>query len=157
MPTKSTRSRSRFSVLPWRVVVHFAVPRRGTPSAASLRRWARAADPAMDVTLRIVAAPEGKRLNKKFRRKNRATNVLSFSYGGEGDVVLCHPVIAREARAQGKSGAAHYAHLVVHGVLHLRGDEHATSKQATRMNSTQTSSLALIPLAHPYTLNSTPS
>jgi len=139
-------------VLPLRVVVQFAVPRRGTPSAASLRRWARAADPAMDVTLRIVAAPEGKRLNKKFRRKNRATNVLSFSYGGEGDVVLCHPVIAREARAQGKSVAAHYAHLVVHGVLHLRGYEHATSKQATRMQSAEIRILERIGLGNPYAL-----
>ncbi len=106
----------------------------------------------MNVTLRIVAAAEGKRLNSKFRRKSQATNVLSFSYGSEGDVVLCHPVIAREARAQGKSVAAHYAHLVVHGMLHLRGHDHVTRKQAARMERAEIRILERIGLGNPYEL-----
>ena len=104
--------------------MQFAVRRRGIPPAAALARWARAASPATPITLRVVGEREGRRLNGAFRKKNRATNVLSFPLEGEGDIVLCHPVIAREAREQGKRLAAHYAHLVVHGVLHLRGFDH---------------------------------
>jgi len=72
-------------------------------------------------------------LNRHYRGKDCATNVLSFPYGESGDVVLCHPVIAREAREQRKSVRAHYAHLVVHGALHLRGYEHDDNASARRM------------------------
>jgi len=122
MPTTSRRRRDS-------VAVQYGVPRRGVPSAAALAKWARAANPRMALTLRVVGEPEGRRLNRAFRRKNRATNVLSFPLGGEGDIVLCHPVVAREARAQGKTLAAHYAHLVVHGVLHLRGFAHGRAME----------------------------
>ena len=83
----------------------------------------------MPLTLRVVGAQEGRRLNNLFRKKHRATNVLSFPLGGAGDIVLCHPVVAREAREQGKRLGAHYAHLVVHGVLHLRGFEHGRAME----------------------------
>jgi probable rRNA maturation factor len=109
--------------------VQYAVARRGVPSAASLAKWARAAKPGMPLTLRVVGEREGRRLNGTFRRKNRPTNVLSFPLDGEGDIVLCHPVVAREAREQGKRLAAHYAHLVVHGVLHLRGFDHGRAME----------------------------
>ncbi|HET7198078.1 MAG TPA: rRNA maturation RNase YbeY [Burkholderiales bacterium] len=109
--------------------VQYALPRRGVPAAASLARWARAARPGMPLTLRVVGEREGRRLNRSFRKKNRATNVLSFPLPGEGDIVLCHPVIRREARAQRKPLAAHYAHLVVHGVLHLRGLRHGRAME----------------------------
>ena len=109
--------------------MQYAVSRRGVPSAASLARWAQAAGPGMPLTLRVVGEREGRRLNDAFRKKNRATNVLSFPLDGEGDIVLCHPVVAREARAQGKPLAAHYAHLVVHGVLHLRGFDHGRAME----------------------------
>ena len=109
--------------------VQYAVPRRGVPSPAALAGWARAAKPGMPLTLRIVGAREGRRLNHAFRKKDRPTNVLSFPLGAEGDIVLCHPVVAREARAQGKALAAHYAHLVVHGVLHLRGLDHGRAME----------------------------
>ena len=122
MPT--TRRRRANSV-----VVQYAVARRGVPAPSSLARWARAAGPGVPVTVRIVGEREGRRLNRTFRRKNRATNVLSFPLGGEGDIVLCHPVVAREAREQGKPLAAHYAHLVVHGVLHLRGFDHGRAME----------------------------
>ena len=103
--------------------------------------------------LRIVGSPEGRKLNKKFRRKNRTTNVLSFSYGKDaGDVVLCHPVVAREARAQGKSVAAHYAHLVVHGVLHLRGYDHDAQARAAKMEQREIRILRRLGFANPYEL-----
>jgi probable rRNA maturation factor len=124
------------------------VPRRGVPAAASLRRWALGAS---GITLRIVGAREGRRLNATFRGRQKATNVLSFPYGrGRGDVVLCHPVIAREARAQGKTLAAHYAHLVVHGVLHLRGYAHDRARRARRMEGAEIRALRRFGIADPY-------
>ena len=134
--------------------MQFAVPRSGLPAPRLLRRWASAAAPkGLQVTLRIVGAVEGENLNRRFRKKNRATNVLSFSYGkGAGDIVLCHPVVAREARAQGKSVAAHYAHLVVHGVLHLRGYDHAAKAQAAKMERREIRILRRFGFADPYEL-----
>ena len=109
------------------------------------------------VTLRIVGESEGRRLNAKFRRKAKATNVLSFPYGaGRGDVVLCHPVIAREARAQGKSVAAHYAHLVVHGILHLRGYDHEKKRDAQRMEAREIRLLRRLGFPDPYAVKSPP-
>jgi len=131
--------------------VQYAVPRRGVPRAASLRKWA-ALVPSQ-ATLRIVGEREGRRLNNSFKKKNRATNVLSFPYGnGEGDVVLCHPVVVREARAQGKAIAAHYAHLVVHGLLHLRGYDHEKKREAERMTRAEIRLLQRAGLGNPYTV-----
>jgi probable rRNA maturation factor len=104
------------------------------------------------VNLRVVGAREGRLLNRTFRKKDRPTNVLSFSYGREGDVVLCHPVIAREARAQGKALAAHYAHLVVHGMLHLGGYGHDKEAEASRMEAAEIRLLARLGLPNPYTI-----
>ncbi|MCD6040927.1 MAG: rRNA maturation RNase YbeY [Burkholderiales bacterium] len=129
-----------------RVFIQYAVPRRGVPSAAWLRTWARAPFP---VTLRIVGEREGRRLNNTFRKKNRATNVLTFA---TGDIVLCHPVIRREARAQGKSIAAHYAHLVVHGILHLRGYDHENKRDAARMEAREIGLLRRAGIGNPYAL-----
>ena len=129
--------------------MQYAVPRRGVPGAASLRKWA--AFSSAEVTLRIVGEREGRELNHFFRRKHGATNVLSFPYGnGSGDVVLCHPVVAREARAQKKTLAAHYAHLVVHGVLHLRGHDHRRRPAASRMERAEIRILAALGFADPY-------
>ena len=139
MPTKRAKTNNK-------VLVQYAVPRRGVPAASLLRRWARAAR-ASSVTLRIVGQAEGRRLNSRFRKKNRATNVLSFH---TGDVVLCHPVIRREARAQGKSVAAHYAHLVVHGVLHLRGYRHEKKRDAARMEAREIAILRRGGIGDPY-------
>jgi len=134
MPTTRTRKN--------KVSVQYAVPRRGVPSAAFLRRWAIA-----PVTLRIVGEAEGRRLNWNFRNKNSATNVLSFD---TGDIVLCHPVIRREARAQGKSLRAHYAHLVVHGCLHMRGYDHESKRDAVRMEAREIAILRRGGIANPY-------
>jgi probable rRNA maturation factor len=126
--------------------VQFAVPRRGLPSAASLLKWARAGAGSNEVMLRVVGMREGRFLNKNFRRRDYPTNVLSFHYGGKrGDIVLCHPVIAREARSRGKTLAAHYAHLVVHGMLHLRGHGHGK-----RMEKREISILRRCGIANPY-------
>ena len=102
----------------------------------------------MPVTLRVVGEREGRRLNGSFRKKHRATNVLSFPLGGQGDVVLCHPVIVREARVQRKPLAAHYAHLVAHGVLHLRGYDHGA-----RMEREEIRILRRFGFPDPYTLD----
>jgi probable rRNA maturation factor len=145
MPTKKPRSKNK-------VEVQFAVPRRGLPSPAALRSWAVGGS---GITLRIVGAREGRNLNSKYRGKNKATNVLSFPYGnGRGDVVLCHPVVEREARAQGKSVAAHYAHLVVHGILHLRGYDHEKKRDAARMEAREIRILRRLGFADPYTVKS---
>ena len=128
--------------------MQFAVPRRGLPSAASFRRWALAAASSR-VNLRIVGASEGRRMNATFRKRDKATNVLSFD---TGDIVLCHPVIAREAREQGKSLAAHYAHLVIHGILHLRGYDHGTRREADRMEREEIRRLARLGFQNPYEL-----
>ena len=139
MPT--TRNRRKSSVF-----VQYAVPRRGVPGAAFLRKWARAASRSA-LTLRIVGEREGRKLNRVFRKENRATNVLTFD---TGDIVLCHPVIRREARAQGKSIAAHYAHLVVHGCLHLRGYAHEKKRDAARMEAREIRILRRAGIGNPY-------
>jgi probable rRNA maturation factor len=121
------------------------------PGASSIRKWCAGIASGMEVTLRIVGEAEGRRLNGAYRHRRYATNVLSFSYGrGHGDVVLCHPVIAREARAQGKSIAAHYAHLVVHGILHLRGYDHEKKREAERMAREEIRLLRCLGLPNPY-------
>jgi len=104
-----------------------------------------------EIALRVVGAAEGRRLNRTYRAKNYATNVLSFPYGGgSGDIVLCHPVIAKEARERGKSLRAHYAHLVVHGVLHLRGYDHRRKAEAARMERAEIRLLRRLGVGDPY-------
>jgi probable rRNA maturation factor len=149
MPTKSTPKKTRRGRS---VAVQRAAA--GAPSAALLRRFALAAAPARaDITLRVAGAAESRKLNGKYRTKKHATNVLSFPYGGGGgDIVLCHPLIAREARAQGKTLRAHYAHLVVHGVLHLRGHDHLRKREAARMERAEIRILRRLGFDDPYTL-----
>ena len=125
--------------------MQYAVPRRGVPGAASLRAWARAAG-SLPLTIRIVGRAEGRRLNREFRKKDYATNVLSFH---SGDIVLCHPVVLREAREQGKTVRAHYAHLVVHGMLHLRGQDHGKGMEAREIRL-----LRRFGFRNPYTIES---
>ena len=142
----------------------YAVPRRGIPAAASFRRWAEAAlagarhrKPA-EISIRIVTAREGRLLNQQYRDRDYATNVLSFPVelprGVKspllGDIVICAPVVAREAREQGKSGRDHYAHLTVHGVLHLLGFDHQNGKDAAKMEALETRVLAGLGIGDPY-------
>jgi probable rRNA maturation factor len=124
------------------------------PSDRQLRAWARAAlARAATVTLRFVAEAEGRRLNREYRGRDYATNVLTFVYGARplaGDVVLCAPVVAREAAQQGKSVRDHYAHLVVHGLLHLQGMDHENGAEARAMERKERRLLAALGIADPY-------
>ena len=149
MPTtKTPRKRRRRS----KVVVQRLAG--AGPAAALLRKFARGAVvPGSQVTLRVVGTAESRLLNGSFRRRNHATNVLSFSYDRRhGDVVLCHPVIRREAREQRKSLAAHYAHLIVHGILHLRGHDHLRKSDAQRMERAEIRILRRLGFDDPYTV-----
>jgi probable rRNA maturation factor len=135
----------------------------GIPGDHALRRWIRAALEATgkdaELTLRIVNAAEGRNLNSAFRGKDYATNVLTFVYHAPksktllGDIVLCAPIVAHEARAQGKLLAAHYAHLTVHGVLHLAGFDHETEREAKRMESREAKIVMALGYSHPYMSN----
>ena len=125
------------------------------PSDARLKRWARGAvKEAAQVTLRFVAEAEGRRLNRSYRGRDYATNVLSFPYAGQGagvsgDMVICAPVVAREAREQGKAVEAHYAHMIVHGLLHLQGMDHENEREARRMERREREILAALGFPDP--------
>ena len=108
-----------------------------------------------EITVRIVGEKEGRELNKGYRKKDYATNVLTFDYAQEpvvmADLVLCAPVVAREAKEQGKTLAAHYAHLLVHGTLHAQGWDHETSEaDAEEMEAYEVAILAGLGLKNPY-------
>jgi probable rRNA maturation factor len=139
--------------------LQIAVRRAGAPGAAQFRRWARAAlDRPAEVTVRIAGVAEVRALNRRYRGHDHATNVLSFSYGSSrravnGDVVLCAPVIAREARAQQKTLDAHFAHLTVHGLLHLQGHDHDKPRDAARMEALEKRVLAKLGYPDPYDAN----
>ncbi|MCX7276376.1 MAG: rRNA maturation RNase YbeY [Burkholderiales bacterium] len=122
----------------------------------SVARWIRHAL-ALDaeITVRIVDAEEGQALNREYRKKDYATNVLTFDYTQEpvvtADLVLCAPVVAREAAENGKSLKDHYAHLLVHGTLHAQGWDHETSEEdANEMEAYETEILAELGIADPY-------
>ena len=140
------------------LTIQYASRVAGLPAQARLRRWVRAALEAegtkgAQLNLRIVNAAEGRVLNREFRAKDYATNVLTFPYGEdpvEADIVLCAQVVAREAREQGKSLDAHYAHLVVHGVLHAHGHDHEKPGEAKRMEALEVKILAGLGFANPY-------
>ena len=109
----------------------------------------------MRVTVRFVAAAEGRRLNRDFRGKDYATNVLSFVYedgaAATGDLVVCLPVVLREAKQQGKPAKAHLAHMIVHGMLHLQGYDHETGQRdALRMEAREREILARFGIPDPY-------
>lgn len=119
--------------------VQYACASESSPSRPQIRSWVRAAldvdgQRGGQITVRFVDGEEGRLLNKDFRRKDYATNVLSFPYEEEpvvcGDLVICVPVVEREAVEQDKTLEAHYAHLVVHGILHLQGYDHETGETA---------------------------
>jgi probable rRNA maturation factor len=143
--------------------VQYADPRlQETITRTLLRRWVQAAlfAPAQ-LTLRFVDADEGRTLNRDYRNKDYATNVLTFAYNeGEvlpaddeltqADIILCTDVLQREAAEQNKSLEAHTAHLVVHGVLHAQGYDHETDEEAEEMEALETEILASLGFANPY-------
>lgn len=140
------------------LAVQYAVAGQNLPTRAELRRWAVAAlRQDIQATLRIVGEAEGRQLNHDFRGKGYATNVLTFVYGEEpetgataGDIVLCAPVVAREAKEQKKPLAAHYAHLVVHGFLHLQGYDHEIELDATVMEALESFIIQSLGYPDPY-------
>jgi len=122
---------------------------------ADFVRWARAAlAGGGQITIRLVDADEGRVLNNDYRGKDYATNVLSFPYDTEpavtGDLVICPAVVAREAAEQNKPLAAHYAHLTVHGMLHLQGRDHETDEDAQAMEDEEREILAALGYPDPY-------
>ncbi len=128
------------------------------PPRAAVLRWTRAAllEGEAQVTVRFVDAEEGRELNRRFRGKDYATNVLSFVYdlpekaGLMGGLVLCVLVVALEAAEQGKPLAAHYAHLIVHGMLHLQGYDHEDEAQAAEMEALERDVLGRLGFPDPY-------
>ncbi len=131
------------------------------PSEADFRRWASAALAGRDgaeLTVRIVDEAESSELNGAYRHKQGPTNVLSFPFAAPpgvtlpllGDIVICAPVVAREAREQDKAPTAHWAHMVVHGCLHLLGYDHLVEEEAQRMESLETNILSGLGYPDPY-------
>ena len=130
------------------------------PTKALFKKWAKAALRVdTEVTIRIVDAQEALELNSTYRGKDYATNVLTFQMTEVphliGDIVICAPVVETEAKAQNKSLEAHYAHLVVHGILHLHGYDHEAEAQAELMEDIETKVVTKLGFANPYTTQGT--
>ena len=145
------------------VCVQFASTAKHLPERAQVRRWALAAhrDGTAQVTIRYVDEEEGRTLNRDFRGKDHATNVLTFVHGTSplqpratqdysADIVICAPVIAREAREQEKPVAAHHGHMVLHGMLHAQGLDHENDTEAAAMEATEIALLRRFRIKNPY-------
>ncbi|MBI2286729.1 MAG: rRNA maturation RNase YbeY [Nitrosomonadales bacterium] len=148
------------------LAVQYACDAQIMPTRAQLRRWVKSAlQRDVRMTLRIVDEAEGRELNKKYRGKDYATNVLTFVYDDEqtppglplsgeeilcGDVVICAPVVEREAAAQHKELLAHYAHLAIHAALHLQGHDHLNDIDAAEMEALETALMLKLHYPDPY-------
>lgn len=134
--------------------------RRRIPDVRELRRWARAAlrgvrRARVAIVVRVVDESESAAFNKRYRGKSGPTNVLSFSYGENptqdlGDIVICAPLAVREAKENNKKIKDHWAHLLVHAILHLRGYDHEHESDAARMEARETRILRRLGLPNPY-------
>jgi len=145
------------------VFVENRAGRKGVPLRRSFQQWIGAIPELhkrrnAEVAIVVVDADEGRDFNQRFRHRDYATNVLSFPYerlpgdrsGLLGDLVICAPVVAREAQEQGKRLRDHYAHMTIHGVLHLLGHDHENDADAQRMEALETRILAGLGIADPY-------
>lgn len=142
--------------------VQYAIDRERVPTRQQFRRWITVSlQRDIQIVLRIVDEKEGRALNAKFRGKDYATNVLTFTYADAsqpfdkagllyGDIVICAPVAEQEAHEQHKDLRAHYAHLVIHAVLHLQGYEHENEQDAIRMESLEIALMEKLKFADPY-------
>lgn len=138
-----------------KIATQYASTLANLPAPRQLRKWAKAAiNVDTEVTIRIVDMQEALQLNSQYRGKDYPTNVLTFPITETphlmGDIIICAAVVEMEASAQNKSIEAHYAHLTVHGILHLHGYDHETEAQATLMESIEISILAKLGYANPY-------
>ena len=138
--------------------VQYAVEAEGVPSRPQFRRWAKAAlEGDAEMAIRLVDEDEGRTLNRDYRGKDYATNVLTFVYDDlpytAGDIVICPAVVAREAAEQGKALEAHYAHLTVHGVLHLQGYDHEVDAEAEEMEACEALIVTKLGYPDPYRVN----
>lgn len=137
------------------LAVQYAVKPENVPAHAQFKKWASAAlEEDAEVALRIVGEAEGRELNRDYRGKDYATNVLTFPLTDDpilmGDIVLCHTVVEKEALEQNKPLEAHYAHLVVHGMLHMQGYDHETDDEAEVMEARETQIVTELGYADPY-------
>lgn len=143
--------------------VQYAAKRRGLPRKAAIQRWAHAALKGLRrgqiaLGVRIVEARESAALNRRYRGKSGSTNVLSFPFAAPagtrsdmlGDLVICAPAVRREARALRRPAQAHWAHMVVHGIMHLRGYDHENEKDAAVMERRETRVLRALGYANPH-------
>ncbi|MBK6957307.1 MAG: rRNA maturation RNase YbeY [Nitrosomonas sp.] len=140
----------------FKLMVQYATNSTDAPTRPQFRRWVKAAlTQEAEIVLRIVDEAEGCELNHQFRNKDYATNVLTFVYDDTqpltGDIVLCAPVVSKEAQQQHKNLIAHYAHLTVHGILHLQGYDHIEDAEAVVMEQMETQILARLGYDDPYT------
>lgn len=145
------------------ITIQFATRKPGLPRAAAIRCWVRAAlqdRREAQLTVRIVDEIEGAELNRHWRNKEGPTNVLAFPCEGLeqvapallGDIIVCAPVVEREAQQQGRDPQAHWAHVVIHGTLHLLGHNHRQLDEAGQMEQLETDILANFGYADPYTV-----
>jgi len=144
------------------LTVQYASEAQHMPTRAQLRRWIKVAlQQDVQMTLRIVDEAEGRELNKQYRGKDYATNVLTFVYDDAdqltgnadlicGDVVICAPVVAKEAAEQHKDLPAHYAHLAIHAALHLQGYDHENDTDAAEMEAMETTLMVKLRYSDPY-------
>lgn len=135
--------------------VQYASNAKNLPTRQQFRRWVKVAlEQDVQMALRIVNEAEGRELNRSYRGKDYATNVLTFVYDDTspiyGDVVICAPVVAREAKEQGKDLLAHYAHLTIHAVLHLQGYDHEIKRDAEEMEARETALMLKLRYPAPY-------
>ncbi len=135
--------------------VQYASNATNLPTRQQFRRWVQVAlEQDVQMVLRVVDAIEGRALNLSYRGKDYATNVLTFAYDDSvplyGDVVICAPVVAREAEEQGKTLLAHYAHLTIHAALHLQGYDHEKKRDAERMEARETALMLKLRYPAPY-------
>lgn len=136
--------------------IQYPAGKTGAPTRHQVRRWVSASCSVdAEITIRFVAKDEGRELNRTYRQKDYATNVLSFPYQQEdplqGDLVICLPVVINEAQAQNKPLEAHTAHLIVHGMLHLQGYDHETdTDDAEEMESREREILGGLGYPDPY-------
>ena len=144
------------------IEVSYAARRPWVPSPRQLMRWAAAVRAPIRrpllLSVRIVGTAASRRLNAQYRRKDKPTNVLSFQGAGAipdgrhflGELVICAPVVAREARTAGKTREAHWAHMIVHGVLHLLGEDHVRDSEAAKMAAREAQILDRLGFSNPY-------